>query len=129
MVGACVQLGDAQAAARLSAQLAPWAGHHLASGPLYLGAADHHLGILAATAGRWHDGIGHLRAALDAHERAGARPWQVLSAQAYAGVLRGRDGHGDQARAAAFDVSAGAAADRLGMALPGWGRPALGPSP
>jgi hypothetical protein len=44
-------------------------------------------------------------------------------------MLRGRDGPGDQARAAALDATAAAAAGRLGMELPGWGRPVLGPRP
>jgi DNA-binding SARP family transcriptional activator len=129
LVVACAQLGDAAAAGRLSALLAPWAGHHLAAGHTYLGAADHHLGLLAATAGRWEDGLAHLQVALAAHERLGARPWQALSAQAVAGALRGRDQLGDQAAAAAMDATAHATAGRLGMELPGWGRPALGPRP
>jgi hypothetical protein len=129
MVGACAQLGDARRAGRLSELLAPWAGHHLAAGHIYLGAAHHHLGILAATAGRWDDGGGHFRAALAAHERLGARPWQALTAQAWAGMLRGRDGPGDPVRAAALEATADAAAGRLGMELPGWGRPILGPGP
>jgi hypothetical protein len=123
LAGACAQLGDRAAAARLAELLAPWSGHHLAAGHIYLGAADHHLGILAATAGRWEDSLGHLRAALAAHERLGARPWRALTIQAYAGMLRGRDGHGDRARAANLDATAHAGADRLGMALPGWGHP------
>ena len=52
MTGVCAQLGDGDAAGRLSERLAPWAGHHLAASHLYLGAADHHLGILNAVAGR-----------------------------------------------------------------------------
>jgi len=127
LAGACAQLGDGAAAARLAELLAPWAGHHLAAGHIYLGAADHHLGILAATAGRWEDSLGHFRAALAAHERLGARPWQALTTQAHAGMLRGRDGPGDRARAANLDAIAHADADRLGMELPGWGHPALGP--
>jgi hypothetical protein len=127
--GACIQLGDAAAAGRLSELLAPWAGHHLAAGHVYLGAADHHLGILAATAGRWEDGLARLQAAAAAHERLGARPWQALTAQAQAGALRGRDGPGDRARAAALDATAATTAGRLGMELPGWGRFALGPRP
>jgi len=129
LVGACAQLGDGAAAGRLSALLAPWAGHHLAAGQIYLGAAGHHLGILAATAGRWEDSLGHLRTAMAAHERLGARPWQALTAQALAGTLRGRDQPGDQDLAAAMDATAHASAARLGMDLPGWGRPALGPRP
>jgi DNA-binding SARP family transcriptional activator len=127
LVGACAQLGDSAAAGRLSALLTPWAGHHLAAGQIYLGATGHHLGILAATAGRWEDSLGYLRAALAAHERLGARPWQALTAQAVAGALRGRDQPGDQDLAAAMDATAHASAVRLGMELPGWGRPALGP--
>jgi DNA-binding SARP family transcriptional activator len=127
MVGACAQLGDGRRAGQLSELLGPWAGHHLAAGHLYLGAADHHLGILAATAGRWPASLDHFRVAVAAHERLGARPWQALTAQAYAGMLRGRDDPGDRARAAALDEAAAAAAGRLGMELPGWGRPVLGP--
>ena len=129
LVGACAQLGDDAAAARLSALLAPWAGHQLAAGDTYLGAADHHLGLLAATAGRWERALGHLRAALAAHERLGARPWQALTAQAVAGTLRGRGQPGDEEGAAAMDATAYALAGRLGMDLPGWGRPVLGPRP
>jgi hypothetical protein len=44
-------------------------------------------------------------------------------------MLRGRDRPGDQARAAAMDSTANALAGRLGMDLPGWGRPILGPRP
>jgi DNA-binding SARP family transcriptional activator len=127
LTGACAQLGDGAAAGRLAELLAPWAGHHLASGHVYLGAADHHLGVLAATAGRWQDSRANFRAALAAHERLGARPWQALTAQAHAGMLRGRDRPGDRSRAADLDATAHAVADRLGMELPGWGRPALGP--
>ena len=84
-------------------------------------------GTEARVAGRWRDGQRHFEAALAAHERLGARPWQALTAQAYAGLLRGRDGRGDQARAAGLDATAQAAAGRIGMDLPGWGRPTLGP--
>jgi DNA-binding SARP family transcriptional activator len=125
--GACAHLGDAAAAGRLSELLAPWAGHHLAAGHVYLGAADHHLGILAATAGRWEDGLAHFQAAMATHRRLGARPWEALTATAWAATLRGRDDHGDQARAAALDASARDMAGRIGMDLPGWGRPTLGP--
>jgi DNA-binding SARP family transcriptional activator len=127
LVGACAQLGDAAAAGRLAGLLAPWAGHHLTAGHTYLGAADHHLGILAATAGRWGDSLDHFRVALAAHAGLGARPWQALTAQAFAGMLRGRDGPGDRARAADLDATAAAGASLLGMELPGWGRPILGP--
>jgi hypothetical protein len=129
LVGACAQLGDAAAADRLAGLLAPWAGHHLAGPELYLGPADHHLGMLAATAGRWDDSRRHFRVALAATWRLRARPWHALAARAYAGMLRGRGRPGDTERAAALDATGRAISGRLGMALPGWGRPSLGPRP
>jgi DNA-binding SARP family transcriptional activator len=129
LVGACAQLGDGDAAERVLRSLLPWAGHHLATGHIYLGSADHHLAILAATAGRWEDALHHLRIARAAHGRLGARPWQALSSQAYAGVLRGRGRPGDRALAQALEDSARSLAGRLGMDLPGWGRSTLGPRP
>jgi hypothetical protein len=128
LVGACALLGDAVAAGRLYRLLLPYRGWHLAAGPMvYLGAGDHHLGMLAATAGRWNEAERHLLAAMAAHRRLGARPWLMLSRQAYAGMLRGRGHRDDLRRAAVFDAATGAAAGQLGMDLPGWGRAALGP--
>jgi DNA-binding SARP family transcriptional activator len=127
VVGACAMLGDADRAARLYQLLLPWASWHLTNFSVYLGAADHHLGILAATAGRWDDAERHLRTALAAHRRLGARPWQALTTQAYAGMLRGRGRLADHKRAAQFDATASATAATLGMDLPGWGRSTLDP--
>jgi DNA-binding SARP family transcriptional activator len=128
LVGACALLGDARVAATLHGLLQPYQGWHLTAGPMvYLGAGDHHLGILAATAGRWDDAERHLLAAMAAHRRLGARPWLVLTRQAYAGMLRGRARRDDLDRAEVFDAATHAVAGRIGMDLPGWGRVALGP--
>jgi DNA-binding SARP family transcriptional activator len=128
LVGACALLGDAGAAARLHPLLLPYQGWHLGAGPMvYLGAGDHHLGMLAATVGRWSDAERHLLAAMAAHRRLGARPWLVLTRQAYAGMLRGRGGRGDPDRAEEFDAATRAVAGTIGMDLPGWGRATLGP--
>jgi DNA-binding SARP family transcriptional activator/tetratricopeptide (TPR) repeat protein len=128
LVGACALLGDAGAAATLHQRLQPYEGWHLGAGPMvYLGAGDHHLGVLAATAGRWDDAERHLLAAMAEHRRLGARPWLALSRQAYAGMLRGRGRLDDHHRAEAFDRTTRAIAGLLGMGLPGWGREALGP--
>jgi DNA-binding SARP family transcriptional activator len=128
LVGCCALLGDGAAAARLHRRLLPYTGWHLGAGPMvYLGAGDHHLGMLAATAGRWADAERHLLAAMAAHRRLGAHPWLVLTRQAYAGMLRGRGRGDDLDRAAVFDAATRAVAGRLGMALPGWGRATLGP--
>jgi DNA-binding SARP family transcriptional activator len=129
LVGACAQLGGGAAANQLYQLLSPWAGHHLAAGHIYLGAADHHLAILAATAGRWEDSLRHFGVALAAHGRLGTRPWQVLTSQAYAGMLRGQGGPDGRAHAVALEAAARADASLLGMELPGWGRPTLGPRP
>jgi DNA-binding SARP family transcriptional activator len=128
LVGACALLGDAGVAATLHGLLQPYQGWHLTAGPMvYLGAGDHHLGMLAATAGRWGDAERHLLAAMAAHRRLDAHPWLVLTRQAYAGMLRGRGRRGDLDRAEVFDAATHAVAGRIGMDLPGWGRVALGP--
>jgi DNA-binding SARP family transcriptional activator/tetratricopeptide (TPR) repeat protein len=128
LVGACALLGDAVAADRLHRRLLPYNGWHLAAGPMvYLGAGEHHLGMLAATAGRWNEAERHLFAAMAAHRRLGAHPWLVLSRQAYAGMLRGRGRRDDLRRAKVFEAATHAVAAELGMELPGWGRAALGP--
>jgi len=128
LVGACALLGDAGAAATLYQRLQPYGGWHLGAGPMvYLGAGDHHLGVLAATAGRWNDAERHLQTAMAVHRRLGARPWLALTRQAYAGMLRGRGRHDDHHRAEAFDRATREVAGLLGMGLPGWGREALGP--
>jgi DNA-binding SARP family transcriptional activator/energy-coupling factor transporter ATP-binding protein EcfA2 len=128
LVGSCALLGDAGVAARLHRLLLPYNGWHLAAGPMvYLGAGDHHLGMLAATAGRWSDAERHLLAAMAAHRRLGARPWLVLTRQAYGGMLRGRGSRGDLDRAEVLDAATRTVAGTIGMELPGWGRAALGP--
>jgi hypothetical protein len=43
------------------------------------------------------------------YERLGARPWQALTAQAWAGMLRARGGPGDRGRATALEATARAA--------------------
>jgi DNA-binding SARP family transcriptional activator len=130
LVGSCALLGDGAAAASLYDLLLPYMGWHLGAGPMvYLGAGDHHLGVLAATAGRWDDAERRLLSAMATHRRLGAGPWLALSRQAYAGMLRGRGRRGDHRRAELFDAATNAVAARLGMELRGWGRPTLGPLP
>jgi hypothetical protein len=130
LVGACALLGDSANAAMLHELLLPYEGWHLTAGAtVYLGAGDHHLGMLAATAGHWDDAERHLLAALAAHRRLGARPWVALSGRAYAGMLRGRSKPADRHRADMFDTTARESAAALGMDLPGWGRRTLGPEP
>jgi DNA-binding SARP family transcriptional activator len=119
LTSACAQVGDTGAAGRLAGALGPWAGHHLAAGPVYLGSADHHLGVLAGTAGRWKESARHFQVALTAYGALGARPWQARACQGYAAMLRARGRPDDRGRAAAVEGTAQAMARLLGMALPG----------
>jgi hypothetical protein len=116
---ACAQVGDTGAARRLAAALRPWAGHHLAAGPLYLGSADHHLAVLAATEGHWKDSLRHFRVALAAYGALGARPWQARTCQAFAAMLRARGRPDDLERAVTFERTAQAMAHLLRMDLAG----------
>ena len=116
---ACAHVGDGAAAGRLAEALGPWAGHHLAAGPLYLGSADHHLGVLYATAARWKESERHYRVALAAYAALGARPWQARACRGYAAMLRARGHSGDLGRASAFEGTAQAMARLLRMDLAG----------
>jgi hypothetical protein len=127
LVGACALLGDEDAASRLYELLRSWSGWHIVAGHHYLGAADHHLGILAATAGRWRDAERHLSRALVSHRRLRARPWFALTADAFAGMLRCRGEPHDQHRAGQFEGTALALAAAHGMTLPAWASAGLGP--
>jgi hypothetical protein len=88
LVDACTLLGDADAAARLYELLLPHKDWHFAAGcAAYLGAGNHHLGMLAATAGRWRDAERHLLAAM------AARPGQPRRPSPGRGVRRGGARH------------------------------------
>jgi hypothetical protein len=90
-------------------------GLALGSVTVYLGAADHHLGIPAVTTGRFGEADRHLRRAVAAHQRLGARPWVALSQHALAGVLRRRGRPGDHGEADAAATAASQAAAALGV--------------
>jgi DNA-binding SARP family transcriptional activator len=118
LVGACTLLGAEDTAWELYLRLLPWSGWHLTAGPIYLGAADHHLGVLAAVSGRWDDAERRLKRAVNSHRRLKARPWFALTVDAFAGMLAGRGRPGDRRRAALFAATAKALSDSLGMNLP-----------
>lgn len=79
----------------------------------FLGAVDHHLGVLAGVLGRHDDARRHLEAGLEVHERLGARAWVVLSQVALGRVLL--DAGQDRERATALVSAALAAAEEFGM--------------
>ena len=115
---ACAMLGDADAAAVLYEQLAPFAGRNTvghAEGSV--GATDRYLGLLAATRGELDVAVEHLEAAIAANDAMGARPWTAHSQHDLAVVLRRRDAGGDQGKADALDAKARSTAVLLGMIL------------
>ena len=80
---ACRRAGDPDSARRLYDTLAPYVGSHLyAAAMIYLGAAHHHLGLLALTFGDDHRAVKHLDEALDQHRRLDAASWSALTLEA-----------------------------------------------
>lgn len=97
---ACSRLRDAERAAVLYQQLAPFEGRHSVGHPEgSLGAVCRYLGLLAHTLGWLNKAEHHLRDAIAMNERMGARPWTAYSRFDLAGVLLDRDGPGDRERA------------------------------
>ena len=82
----------------------------------FLGAADHWLGVLAATTGRYTEAGLHFEAALARHREMGARAWTALTEEAYGRVLSLRGQPADIERAAALTESAMRTAGELGLA-------------
>jgi hypothetical protein len=106
-------VGDRQWAQVLYDLTAPYAGNNCTLG---VGAADHWLGVLAGTAGRFTEAIAHLDAALARHQDMGARPWTALTQEAYGHVLSMRGLAADTERAGALRESAMRTAEELGLA-------------
>jgi hypothetical protein len=115
---AAAAVGDTEWAAASHTALAPYSGNNCVMGwAAYLGAVDHHLGVLEAVLGRRDDAIDHLSAALSRHEVIEARPWQAVSAAWLANQLAERDAPGDQDRAASLHQQARERAEELGLAV------------
>jgi hypothetical protein len=73
--------GDERQRAASYRALRPLAGGHTVLGGFvaYTGAADHYLGLLAAALGRPEEAAGHLRVAVELHQRLGATAWAARS--------------------------------------------------
>jgi hypothetical protein len=81
-----------------------------------LGAADHWLGVLAGTAGRYPEAVAHLEAALARHGDMGSRPLAALTQEAYGHVLSMRGDPGDAERSRELVAAAMLTAGELGLA-------------
>jgi hypothetical protein len=115
--GAAELTADRDWAAALYDLTLPYAGRNCTLGVAsFLGAADHWLGVLAATAGRLDEAAGHLEAALGRHQAMGARPWAALTQEAYGHVLSARGRKADAAHATALTEAALRTAEELGLA-------------
>ena len=95
---------------------APYAGNNCTLGlASFLGAVDHWLGVLAASAGRFTEAVRHLETALERHRSMGARPLTALTEEVYAHVLSMRGEAADTERRRALLESAMRTADELGL--------------
>lgn len=115
--GAVDLVGDRKWAEVLYDLAAPYAGRNATLGvATFLGAADHWLGVLAGTAGRFTEAVRHLEAALSRHRDMGSRPFTALTQHACARVLTMRGQAADTGRARELTAAAMRTAGELGLA-------------
>ena len=136
LTDACSALGDAETAAAVYSELAPYRGKNIQIGHLVTcqGSADRYLGMLAATLGEWSRAEEHFEAALALNERLGARTWLAHTMVEYARMLLARSAGTDRAHAAALLGDAVQLAQACGLAfvltkISGLGAAADAPSP
>jgi hypothetical protein len=84
----------------------------------YLGHTRHHLGTLAAAAGRPDEAVRHLEIAVLKHEELASPPFVALSQRALARALTMRDAPGDDERAARLLADSEPATTAYGLAGP-----------
>lgn len=113
----CARLDDKLRAPLLYALLLPHAGHNVVAGAgiVSYGSVERHLGMLAATAGRWQTSVRHFEAAIDSDARTGAVPWLAHARERYAAMLERRGRATDRERARELALAAANAAATLGM--------------
>jgi hypothetical protein len=97
----------------LYSTLLPYRSLYASAGIVWWGSIERSLGRLALLAGRNEDAIDHLHAAIDAHERVGARPWLARTRVdlAHALMVAGRS----STEAAAQLDAAASVAEELGL--------------
>lgn len=113
----CSALGDARSAERLYEMLAPHEDAYCSLGTCGVPSCSfaRHLGVLAATSGRFDDAERHFEAALERNERTESRLSVALTKLQYGQMLVTRDGPGDRERASVILADACRIADRLGL--------------
>ncbi len=113
----CADVGDEAIAATTLEVLRPYVDRAALVGrPSFaLGSVARHLGILAATVGRYDEAEGYFESALSANTRMGATPFIAHTQAAFAAMLVARGEPGDLDRAATLRADAAATADELSM--------------
>jgi hypothetical protein len=115
---AAAAVGDTEWAAASHAALAPYSGNNCVMGwAAYLGAVDHHLGMLEAVLGRADEAVDHLSAAVARHQVIAARPWEAVTGAWLANLLAERDNPGDAERAATLNQESRTTAKDLGLVV------------
>jgi DNA-binding CsgD family transcriptional regulator len=111
---AAAMLGDTRTAALVYPVLEPFGGANVMIGHLvaWYGAADRHLGMLAATLGEWERAAEHFERALELNRRMGAATWLAHTEYEYARMLLAR---GRRDRAGQLLGEAAALADGIGL--------------
>jgi DNA-binding CsgD family transcriptional regulator len=115
LTDAAAALGDEATAALLYPELAPREGTNTMIGHMVAcyGAADRHLGMLAATLGEWDRAESHFERAMRLNRQMGAMTWLAHTAYEYGRMLLARGGERD--RAAELLGEADRLAERIGM--------------
>jgi tetratricopeptide (TPR) repeat protein len=97
----CVFLDDTARAETLYAMLLPFESRWVTLPPaIPFGAADHYLGALSATLGRWENATRHFENAIAMEKRLGTEQWLARTQVAYAAMLVGRGVTSDRPKAA-----------------------------
>jgi DNA-binding CsgD family transcriptional regulator len=118
-IGVASALGAADDVATMRQRLAPYRGHHVASGAgavAYFGPVELWLGVAAAYLGLLDDAVAHLEGAVRACAVSGAHRFHAEAQYELASVLARRRRPGDLARARSLVADAARQADELGMA-------------
>ena len=114
LTDAAAAVGDEAIAALLYPELAPHEGTNVLIGHMVAcyGAADRHLGMLAATLGEWDRAEAHFERALELNRKLGARTWLAHTAYEYGRMLQRR---GVRDRAGELLGEADRLAEEIGM--------------
>ena len=116
LTDAAAALDDEAMAALLYAELLPHEGTNMLIGHMVAcyGAADRHLGMLAATLGEWERAESHFERAMELNTRLGARTWMAHTAYEHGRMLL-RQGRDRRDRAGELLGEAARLADEIGM--------------